>query len=97
MVAELVPLLGAGVGPRDFVGLLGLIGTQGHRRAWPVDRVRQAVMAAERLVDAQAAEITLAYTNWTLRLTGTSDHRVQTEQPDRDEGTPDQPPDRSTP
>jgi hypothetical protein len=45
---------------------LGLIGTQGHRRAWPVDRVRQAVMAAERLVDAQAAEITLAYTNWTL-------------------------------
>jgi NADPH:quinone reductase-like Zn-dependent oxidoreductase len=48
------------------VGLLGLIGTQGHRRAWPVDRVRQAVMAAERLVDAQAAEITLAYTNWTL-------------------------------
>jgi hypothetical protein len=23
------------------VGLLGLIGTQGHHRAWPVDRVRQ--------------------------------------------------------
>jgi hypothetical protein len=27
--------------PHDFVGLLGLIGTQGHHCAWPVDRVRQ--------------------------------------------------------
>jgi GAF domain-containing protein len=32
---------GIGASPHDFVGLLGLIGTQGHPRAWPVDRVRQ--------------------------------------------------------
>src|SRR5215217_100220 len=27
--------------PREVMGLLGLIRTQGHPRAWPVDRVRQ--------------------------------------------------------
>jgi len=30
-----------GASPHDLVGLLGLIGTQGHHLAWPVDRVRQ--------------------------------------------------------
>jgi GAF domain/ANTAR domain len=38
----LLPSTGIGGSPHDdSVGLLGLIGTQGHPRAWPVDRVRQ--------------------------------------------------------
>jgi GAF domain-containing protein len=44
MVGLLVPgpfWSGIGVEPTRLVGLLGLIGTQGHPLAWPVDRVRQ--------------------------------------------------------
>jgi GAF domain-containing protein len=47
MLTGLIPVAAAGgTGPSphdDTVGLLGLIGTpgQGHRLAWPVDRVRQ--------------------------------------------------------